>query len=99
MREIMGTIKESTVSSAVATTKRVREGMVNFKKEANNWDENVGAVKTCFNLTKHAWKKTFPSGDEEVRVKMERAKKLMQEEKAKEAKELSEEDLAKVEGS
>lgn len=48
---------------------------MNFKKEANSWDENVGTMKTCINLTKHAWKKTFPSTDEEVRNRMERVKK------------------------
>ena len=75
VKDIIDTIKDSTMSTAVTTSKKIKDSVINFKKEANSWDENVGTVRTCFNLTKHAWKKTFPSTDEEVRNRMERVKK------------------------
>ncbi len=71
----MATIKESTVNTAITSTKKFKDNIITFKKEANSYDDTVGTFKTCINLGVHAWKKTFPTTDEEVRNRMERVKK------------------------
>lgn len=69
----------------------------NFKSEANkNCEGNM--AKTCLNMAKLAWRKTFPSHDDEVRAKMETIKAKVAERKKEEErfKQFTEEELANV---
>lgn len=95
VNEIFQTVRESAVDSVSKMGSNLRQSAHNFKKEANSNSE-TSAAKTVYNMAKLAWRRTFPSHDDEVRARMETMKAKVAERKKEEEqfKQYTEEELA-----
>ncbi|CAD8072647.1 unnamed protein product [Paramecium primaurelia] len=95
--DILHTVKDSAIGSATKLTEKVKGSAVKFKTDANqNKETSIG--KTCLNMAKLAWRKTFPSHDDEVKARMETVKAKLAERKKEEEKfaQMTEEELAAI---
>ncbi|CAD8122867.1 unnamed protein product [Paramecium sonneborni] len=95
--DILQTVKDSAKVSASKLKEKVKGSAVKFKSDANaNQQASIG--KTCLNMAKLAWRKTFPSHDEEVKARMETVKAKLAERKKEEERlaQMSEEELAAI---
>ncbi|CAD8123696.1 unnamed protein product [Paramecium sonneborni] len=95
--DILHTVKDSAKDSASKLKQKIKGSAQKFKTDANA-NQQAGIGKTCLNMAKLAWRKTFPSHDDEVKARMETVKAKLAERKKEEEKlaQMSEEELGGI---